>query len=60
MNTKVDIVWQTANLDRVLENWVDGYKPEHGKVVGHDAYIDLSKRQVAFRLYIEVPEQPKP
>lgn len=44
-------IWQTVSLDDVLAYFAKGWNhKDSGELWSHESYVDISKRQVVFRL----------
>lgn len=57
-STKTSIEYVEADLQQVLQYFVNAYKLQEGKIISHQAFVDTSKGKVVFRLFVEKPIAP--
>lgn len=56
MNLKIE--YQVIELEQVIRYFVNGYKPQEGKITNYEHYLDTAKGKVVLRLFIETPVFP--
>ena len=54
-----EIRWTTASLDMIVRTWAEQYTIDGKKIVEVDCFIDVVKKEVAFKFYVEdKPDDP--
>lgn len=51
--TKTRIEYVEADLEQVLQYFVNGYKLQSGVITSHKSFVDAAKGRVVFKLFIE-------